>query len=102
MRKLVSPMFRDIEDDIQCGETSVNDNYRLALYSDQPPPSYCLAADPNNPLCQLTGRYQLRLDSQPGVAPRYREISLLVLTRAQGMVMVMVCLSIHSLHVCQV
>ena len=36
MRKLiVNPMFRDIEDDIQCGETSVNDNYRLSLYSDQ-------------------------------------------------------------------
>ena len=63
-------MFKDIEDDIQCGETSVNDNYRLRLYSDRPPPSYCLAADPSNPLCQLTGRYQLRLDNQPGVAPR--------------------------------
>ena len=35
MKNLVNPMFRDIEDDIQCGETSVNDNYRLALYSDQ-------------------------------------------------------------------
>ena len=30
----------------------------------------CAAADPDNPLCQLTGRYKLRLDSQPGVAPR--------------------------------
>ena len=63
-------VFRDIGDDIQCGETSVNDNYRLALYADRPPPDLCLAADPSNPLCQLTGRYQLRLDSQPGVAPR--------------------------------
>ena len=63
-------VFRDIGDDIQCGETSVNDNYRLAVYSDQPAPSYCLATDPSNPLCQLTGRYQLRLDSQPGVGPR--------------------------------
>ena len=63
-------VFSDIGDDIQCGETSVNDNYRLAVYSDQPTPSYCLAADPNNPLCQLTGQYQLRLDSHPGVAPR--------------------------------
>ena len=63
-------LFSDIEDDIQCGETSVNDNYRLGLYSSQPPPSQCHAADPDNPLCQLTGSYQLRLDTQPGVAPR--------------------------------
>ena len=63
-------VFRDIGDDIQCGETSVNDNYRLAVYADRPAPSYCLTADPSNPLCQLTGRYQLRLDLQPGVGPR--------------------------------
>ena len=31
----------------------------------------CSQADPENPLCQLTGKYKLRLDSQPGVAPRY-------------------------------
>ena len=31
-------VFSGIDDDIQCGETSVNDNYRLKLYSNEPKP----------------------------------------------------------------
>ena len=31
-------LFSGIENDIQCGETSVNDNYRLQLYSEEPLP----------------------------------------------------------------
>jgi len=65
-------VFSGIEDDIQCGETSVNDNYRLKLYSNEPKPAFC--SEVENPLCQLTGKYQLRLDSQPGVPPRYNYV----------------------------
>ena len=31
-------VFSGIDDDIQCGETSVNDNYRLQIYSSQQAP----------------------------------------------------------------
>ena len=31
-------VFSGIGDDIKCGETSVNDNYRLQLYSEEPVP----------------------------------------------------------------
>ena len=83
-------LFEGIENDIQCGETSVNDNYRLEIYSEDPLPGtdtdivvqlslklfkyltsdICKVSDPENPLCQVTGKYQLRLDSEPGVLPR--------------------------------
>ena len=82
-------LFSGIENDIQCGETSVNDNYRLQVYSEEPLPGtdidivllslklfkcltsdICKVSDPENPLCQVTGKYQLRLDSEPGVLPR--------------------------------
>jgi len=67
-------LFGDIGDKIECGETSVNDNYRLNIYSTQPPPEVCSAVDQDNPLCQVLGKYQLRLDSQPGVLPRYNYV----------------------------
>lgn len=81
-------VFTDIGDDIQCGETSVNDNYKLNIYNNAPPPGknlrhmckicdvslkysdVCQQADPGNPLCQVSGKYKLRLDSRPGVPPR--------------------------------
>ena len=81
-------LFSGIENDIQCGETSVNDNYRLKVYSEDPLPgtdidivvqlslklfkylTSDICKDPENPLCQVTGKYQLRLDSEPGVLPR--------------------------------
>ena len=31
-------VFSNIGDEIKCGETSVNDNYRLQLYSEEPVP----------------------------------------------------------------
>ena len=67
-------LFADVEDQIECGETSVNDNYRLNIYTTQPPPDICTQVDPENPLCQVLGKYQLRLDSQPGVLPRYNYV----------------------------
>ena len=67
-------LFADVDDQIECGETSVNDNYRLNIYTTQPPPDICTQVDPENPLCQVLGKYQLRLDSQPGVLPRYNYV----------------------------
>ena len=46
-------VFGDLGSQFQCGETSVNDNYRLAVYSSAAPPAICAATDPANPLCQL-------------------------------------------------
>ena len=34
-------------------------------------PEICKEWDPENPLCQILGKYKLRLDSQPGQLPRY-------------------------------
>merc|ERR1712130_669259 len=67
-------LFAEIGDQINCGETSVNDNYRLAHYSTAPVPDLCKDVDPENPLCQVLGRFSLRLDSQPGVLPRFNYI----------------------------
>ena len=69
-------LFGDISEDINCSETSVNDNYRLAIYADpELRPDICKEADPSNPNCQVLGRYKLRLDSQPGVLPRYNYVA---------------------------
>ncbi len=66
-------LFNDA--DINCGDSSVNDNYKLKLYQDpELRPDICKEMDPENPLCQITGRYSLRLDSEPGVLPRYNYI----------------------------
>ena len=42
--------------------------------STEPVPDLCKDVDPENPLCQVLGRYSLRLDSQPGVLPRFNYI----------------------------
>jgi len=79
-------LFGDIGGQFNCGETSVNDNYRLQLYrwpgpppshshSSAPPPTMCSDVDPENPLCQVLGSYSLRLDSQPGQLPRYNYLT---------------------------
>merc|ERR1712212_794152 len=67
-------LFADINNQINCGETSVNDNYRLAHYSTAPVPEICSDVDPENKLCQVLGKFSLRLDSQPGVLPRFNYI----------------------------
>ncbi len=36
----------------------------------------CVEVDPENPLCQVLGKYSLRLDSQPGVPPRYNYVEV--------------------------
>ena len=53
--------------------------YRLNIYDNNTTsnrPKICKQRDPENPLCQITGDYKLRLDSQPGVLPRYNYVSL--------------------------
>ena len=56
---------------VNCAETSVNDNYKLNIYQDpELRHQLCKDQDPENPNCQLLGKYSLRLDSQPGVLPR--------------------------------
>ena len=61
--------------DFQCGETSVNDMYRLNIYErNYTKPSVC--TDTDNPICQVLGKHKLRLDSQPGVLPRYNYVPI--------------------------
>ena len=58
-------VFGDVE--FNCGEFSVNDNYRLKIYEENfERPEVCIEWDPENPLCQVLGKYKLRLDTQPG------------------------------------
>ena len=39
-------------------------------------PDECKNADPENPLCQVLGKFKLRLDDRPGMGPRfnYKEV----------------------------
>jgi len=61
--------------DVNCAESGVNDNYKLNIYQDpELRPDICKEVDPENPNCQLVGKYSLRLDSQPGVLPRYNYV----------------------------
>ena len=63
--------------DVNCAESSVNDNYKLDIYEDpELRPDMCKEVDPENPTCQLLGPYSLRLDSQPGVLPRYNYVPI--------------------------
>ena len=53
--------------------------YRLNIYDENSAenrPDTCKQRDPDNPLCQVLGDYSLRLDSQPGVLPRYNYVPL--------------------------
>ena len=68
-------IFGEIGDEINCGEFSVNDNYRLKIYEENfERPEICVEWDPENPLCQVLGKYQLRLDTQPGTLPRFNYV----------------------------
>lgn len=55
-------IFKEIDDDFNCVEQTNNDIYQLSVLS--PPqnrPASCVAADPDNRLCQLMGKWQLHL-----------------------------------------
>ena len=56
----------------------MNDMYRLNIYNqnNENRPSECKERDPENPLCQVLGKYSLRLDTQPGIPPRYNYVQL--------------------------
>ena len=57
-----------------CGDTGIHDLYRLDIYdknTKQNRPEICKQRDPDNPLCQVLGKYSLRLDSQPGIPPLF-------------------------------
>ena len=55
-------LFKEIDDDFSCIEQTNLDVYQLNILEapKQRPPS-CVAADPDNDLCQLTGDYELHL-----------------------------------------
>ena len=66
-------VFGDVQ--FNCGEISVNDAYRLKIYEENfERPEVCIEWDPENPLCQVLGKYKLRLDTQPGKLPRYNYV----------------------------
>jgi len=68
-------LFGDVE--INCGDSSVNDMYKLNIYQDpELRPEFCKKNDPENPNCQVLGKYTLRLDSSPGVLPRYNYVPM--------------------------
>jgi len=80
-------LFKDIGDQIQCGEQTNWDIYVMNFFDTTTPrPPQCVAADPNNQLCQLEGKYTLNLnnfntkkpypkygENCPGVAPDYKK-----------------------------
>lgn len=70
-------IFGNLKDDFQCGDLSVNDMYRLNIYEKTDiRPESCKKADPENPLCQVLGKYTLRLDNQPGQGSRFNYANL--------------------------
>lgn len=70
-------VFGQQGEDFDCGEFSVNDNYRMKIYEENfERPQSCIDVDPENPLCQVLGKYSLRLDSQPGSLPRYNYVEI--------------------------
>ena len=50
-------IFENLTDKFNCGEFSVNDNYRLNIYEENfSRPEVCIKWDPDNPLCQVLGK----------------------------------------------
>jgi len=48
---------------VNCAELTNSDDYALSiLAAPSPRPAVCASADPNNPLCQVEGLYQVILD----------------------------------------
>jgi hypothetical protein len=63
-------MFANLDNEVQCGEQTNLDDYHLNILQSAPTrPADCIAADPNNVLCQLTGEYTLKLNSYAEVTP---------------------------------
>jgi hypothetical protein len=56
-------VFGDLTDSVNCGELTNYDDYILQiLQPDTPRPAQCVAADPDNTLCQIEGQYTLHLN----------------------------------------
>lgn len=52
------------ETGFNCNEFSLFDLYKLDIFEkDFKRPQQCIDADPENPLCQLGGNYEVRLDT---------------------------------------
>jgi len=63
-------LFQEIDNDFNCGEQTNNDVYNLdVLTFPEERPAACVAADPDNKLCQLVGKYQLTLPTLGSRAP---------------------------------
>ena len=59
---------------------------------------FCKSVDPENPICQVTGKYQLRLDSQPGVPPRWQNFIYHVTTLQHCRCVCLVLSGLSVLH----
>jgi len=65
-------LFGKLADSILCSEQTNLDDYSMNLLTTPSTlPSQCKAADPNNPLCQLEGKYTLELGTAYGSRPLY-------------------------------
>jgi hypothetical protein len=63
-------LFQEIDNDFNCGEQTNNDVYNLdVLAAPEERPAACVAADPDNNLCQVVGKYQLTLPTLGTRAP---------------------------------
>jgi hypothetical protein len=63
-------LFNDFTDTVNCGEHANWGVYSLALFEDPAKrPKQCKQADPDNPTCQLLGKYSLVLNDYNSVAP---------------------------------
>jgi len=70
-------VFKGVNNEINCAEFTNWDDYTMTIFDTTTPrPSQCVTADPNNPLCQLMGKYELYLndyatkDQYPHMAER--------------------------------
>jgi len=55
-------LFKDINDEVECGELTNWDDYATMLFDvTSPRPQQCVDADPDSPLCQINGAYSLTL-----------------------------------------
>ena len=65
----MSFLFLSVDDDFNCAELTNKDDYTLdMLEAPKERPPQCVAADPDNELCQLVGDWTLRLE---GIGSRH-------------------------------